>query len=1036
MLRLLGEVSWQGDPVASERGQALLAVLVGAGGRAVGEAALFAAVWSPGEVPANAAKALQVVVSRTRAQLAAHVVTRTAGGYRLGLDVDEVDSLRLGAWLRDAVRAEARGDLMSARDHSRAALGIPVAGPGSGAGVLEELRDTARREQATAGALLGRSASGLGDHAEALAALEWLADPDEATLAALLRSEAAVHGAPAALAHYARHRADVRDRLGVDPGPQLQAMHAELLAADNPVRTGLGFDVTSLVGRDDDLRRLRALVGQSRVTSIVGPGGLGKTRLARLLGREAEQPVVHFVELVGVASAEDVVGEIGSQLGVRDSVSGRKVLTPDQLADVRGRLAQQLDQAPTLLILDNCEQVVDAVADLVAPLVAATRRLRVVTTTRSPLGIAAERFFALGQLSDDAAAALFVQRARAARPDVRLDPDAVRRVVARLDGLPLAIELAAAKVRAMTVDDIDRRLGDRFALLRGGDRGAPDRHRTLLAVIDWSWNLLGEAERRALRRLAVFQDGFALEAAEQVLGVDALGSVESLVGQSLVSVREGASAMRYRMLETVREFGRLRLRDAGEEDDARAAVGRWGVALCQGLLPGLHGPLQVETVRALGVEESNLADVLRECLAAHDLESGVFVLAALGDCWTIRGEHPRIIAMTGAVDEALEGWVPPAEGVDAAARAAGVLVMNSAVFELPAPVHARALLDRYGPTSDDPGTRALQAIMGALDVVGSPEGTARIDALAESPDRHQAMLALRWKSHNLENSGDAEAAVRTAELGLALWRPEDGVWERAQLDTQVAGLHAQLGRIALARRHAEAGVGVMDALEARDDAIQLRSVLALAALADGDLLGAERLLDEMAETTGNGVWGGSIVYGVTRAELFLARGEVSEGLALYREAVAQVRDLRFPGMRLDPGFEPWTLYIESAAVAAHAWHGRSLEGASLAETLRAKLPRVLSPKTEKHDFPVTGSVIFATGLWALLRDEDAGTGVACLVVASRLGYNGFAAAMRWDRATAAAERSAPGELDRVLAGYGTRDGADLLAEARTVAGRL
>ena len=201
------------------------------------------------------------------------------------------------------------------------------------------------------------------------------------------------------------------------PVRRCRRCYGELLAADRPVREGLLFEATSLVGRDEDIRALRAAVREARVTSILGPGGLGKTRLAHLLGREADQPIVHFVELVGVAAPEDVVGEVGSALGVRDSVSGRRVLTAEQRNDVRARIAQVLDQAPTLLILDNCEHVVEAVADLVAYLVATCRRLRVVTTTRAPLAIAAERVFPLGQLSEDAAADLFcaARRGGAAR---------------------------------------------------------------------------------------------------------------------------------------------------------------------------------------------------------------------------------------------------------------------------------------------------------------------------------------------------------------------------------------------------------------------------------------------------------------------------------------------------------------------------------------------------------------------------------------------------------------------------------------------
>ena len=314
-----------------------------------------------------------------------------------------------------------------------------------------------------------------------------------------------MRGPGAALERYERYRRDLRERLGASPGERLQRAQRDLLALDRPERTGVRYDATSLLGRDGDIEALRGLIAGSRVVSIVGAGGLGKTRLAHVLARDATQPIVHVVELVGVTAAEDVVAEVGSVLGVRDSISGRRDLTPEQRADLRGRIAQRLAQSPSLLVLDNCEHLVGAVAELVAFLVSTTADLRVLTTSRAPLAIAAERVYLLDQLEVADAARLFDERAVAARPGAQLDDTVVRRIVARLDGLPLAIELAAAKVRAMSVEEIDRRLENRFALLRGGDRSAPDRHQTLLAVIDWSWNMLDEAERRALRRLALLQ---------------------------------------------------------------------------------------------------------------------------------------------------------------------------------------------------------------------------------------------------------------------------------------------------------------------------------------------------------------------------------------------------------------------------------------------------------------------------------------------------------------------------------------------------
>ena len=244
---------------------------------------------------------------------------------------------------------------------------------------------------------------------------------DESLLADLLRSEAAVRGPAAALDRYEQYRRSLRERLGTDPGELLRRAHRELLALDRPVRRGLRYDATALIGRDGDLERLRALTASSRVVSIVGTGGLGKTRLAHAIARDAAVPVVHVAELAGVSSADDVVGEVGSVLGVRDSIQGRRVLTAEQRADIRGRIAQRLAQSPGLLVLDNCEHLIDAVAGLVAFLVSATSDLHVLTTSRAPLGIAAERVYLLGELDTDDAVELFRERAVAARPNVRLD---------------------------------------------------------------------------------------------------------------------------------------------------------------------------------------------------------------------------------------------------------------------------------------------------------------------------------------------------------------------------------------------------------------------------------------------------------------------------------------------------------------------------------------------------------------------------------------------------------------------------------------
>src|SRR6202042_3718023 len=511
-----------------------------------------------------------------------------------------------------------------------------------------------------------------GAHAAALPVLELAhaqVPRDEPLLADLLRSEAAVSSPATALERFERYRRDLRERLGADPGELLQHTHRSLLALDRPVRRGVRYEATELIGRDGDLARLRALMGSARVVSIVGAGGLGKTRLAHALARDAAQPVVHFVELAGVTAAEDVAVEAGSVLGVRDSVSGRRTLTAEQRADIRARIAQRLAQSPSLLVLDNCEHLIEAAAELTAFLISTAPDVRVLTTSRAPLAIAAERVYALGELETDDAAQLFRERAVAARPNVRLTEQTVASIGSRLDGLPLAIELAAARVPAMSVEEIDHRLEDRFALLRGGDRSAPDRHQTLLAVIEWSWNLLDAGEQRALRRLALFHDGFTLEAAETVLGPTAFDAVRGLVDQSLLSVTEATAGIRYRMLETVREFGRIQLAAAGEDAPARAAQRSWAVGYASAHQAAITSDGQFAAIDALSAEETNLADELRGAIADGDRDSLMRLLAPLGLFWTMRGEHLRLVALAPAVADIVRAWIPP-PGLANAARAA------------------------------------------------------------------------------------------------------------------------------------------------------------------------------------------------------------------------------------------------------------------------------------------------------------------------------------------------------------------------------
>lgn len=1038
-LRLLDEVRWRDTPVPGTRPQALLAALAAHSGRSVRAEALIEEIWRD-EVPVNATKSLQVLVSRTRSACGAEVIVRDGAGYRLGVASAEVDVLRLSTLVHDAaamLAEDAAGAAALAREALAASEG-PQAPSEEDAGPLQELRRRAAADLASAGVILGQACSRMGAHAEALAWLEPAQGDrpeDESLLADLLRSEAVLRGPATALDRFEHYRRELRERLGVSPGDELQRVQRELLALDQPVRAGVRYDASPLLGREDDLRRLRALLAGARVVSIIGAGGLGKTRLAHVLARDAVSPVVHVVELVGVTAPEDVVGEIGSALGVRDSVTGRNTLTAKQRADVRARIAQRLGQAPSLLVLDNCEHVVTAVAELVAFLVSTTPGLRVLTTSRAPLAIAAERVYLLGELEAQDGARLFCERASAARPNVHLPDEAVHSIVARLDGLPLAIELAAAKVRAMAVPEIDRRLENRFALLRGGDRSAPDRHQTLLAVIDWSWNLLDDGERRALRRLALFHDGFTLEAAREVLGESALEAVPGLVDQSLLSVREADRAgVRYRMLETVREFGRMQLVDAGEDAEARARQRRWALAYARRHAPKLASSEQFAAIDAVSAEEVNLADELRAAIADSDAATLVQLLATLGMFWAIRGEHARLIVLAEAVAEAVRDWRPPS-GLEDETRAAMAIMLGNSMISGPertGPI--RAVLERLEsvPCADPRLAGWVKAMTlvnpGDMDSVASS-----LERLAEDPDRHTALPASQWLSYVLENSGDADGAIAAAERALELVREDDGPWNAAILHTQLAQLKTPRGD-GEASEHARAALPVMSRLGAADDEVMLRALLGLSAIAQGRLVEAEQELaeiDHIAEV--DAVFGGLAVRWIARAELALAQGERATGLRLYLRCAAEMRDLRLGGIPRT-GLEPWVLFGEATALTAHAYFARDSEathGRERFDACRELASRALDSTNPHLDYPALGMVLFALGAWGLLREASpAAEAVRLLALAHRFAYNRMVPTMAWERIASHAEQAAPGQIATLSGRYRPCTPSSLLEEAQ------
>jgi predicted ATPase/DNA-binding SARP family transcriptional activator len=1041
-LNLLADVRWRGKPVSGDRPQALLAALAAGGGRPVRAEKLVELIWGD-DAPLNGMKSLQVLVARARNVCGPDAIVRDGAGYRLGASPGEVDSARLSGLVRDAAAA-LDGDAAAATALAREALALAdgLADVSDGdAGPLAEVRRTAVAEASSARLILARASSRTGAPADALPVLEAAHTErprDEPLLADLLRSEAAARGPAAALERFELYRRKLRDELGTDPGELLQRAHRGLLALDRPVRQGVRYDATALIGRDDDLDRLRALMADSRVVSIVGAGGLGKTRLAQALARDGAEPVVHVIELAGVMSAEDVVGEIGSALGVRDSVSGRRVLTAEQRADVRARIAQLLGQSPTLLVLDNCEHLIGAVADLVAFLVSVTADVRVLTTSRAPLAIAAERVYLLGELETGDAVRLFRERAVAARPSVRLPEQVVTSIVARLDGLPLAIELAAAKVRAMSLEEIDRRLEDRFALLRGGDRSAPDRHQTLLAVIDWSWNLLNAAERHALRRLALFQDGFTLDAAEAVFGSDAIETVQGLVDQSLLSVRETRFGARYRMLETVREFGLMRLTEAGEDSAARAAQREWAAGYADAHAGPLAGGDQFAAIDALAAEETNLADELRGAIADGDRCSLVRLLAPLGLFWTIRGEHIRLLVIADAVGEAVRDWQPPRELADTARAAVAVTLANTLMGNTSSMGRLRDVLQQLGPDSGaDPRVSGLARVLLEFDPADPGGSARRLERLADDANPHTALTAAQWLCHLRENAGDTAGAIDAGQRALAL-ALDDDPWAAVTPRTMLAQLSMSTGDRAAAVEHASAVLPVLGRLGAADDEIQLRSLLVLCAIADGRVEDAEEELRRLDGVDKSRItFDGDIFGQVCRAELALAHGDHVTGLRIHRECAVRMRELRLPGIP-QTELEPWAAFGESMALAAHARYATTEEDAAHGRALylscRGSALRVLGTRGPQVDYPATGMLLAALGTWALLRRvAPAQEAVRLFAFADRFSYIRTTPTMMWERIVPTAEEAAPGLLAKLRAEYADRQPSDLLAEARRLA---
>jgi predicted ATPase/DNA-binding SARP family transcriptional activator len=709
------------------RSRALVVRLALARNRPVSAATLIDDLWGL-DVPADATNALQSVVSRTRRRLPDGALDSSPAGYVLrSAEVDAEAFERLVAAGRaDEALSLWRGDpLVDVGEFPFAA---------AEAQRLGELRLTAI--EASVAARVRTDPTVIAELAQLTAAHPYRDGFWYLQLTAL-----AAHGrASEALRTYEHLRTMLADDLGADPSPQLQELHLSILRGEQSARRthpALPAGLTSFVGRETAIDDLRHALEDHRLVTILGPGGAGKTRLAIETARAALDRFddVWLTELAPVTGEDDVVQAVLSAMGLVEVVVLDRPSTGPRPGE-RIRLLDALRDVEGLLVLDNCEHLIDGVARFADDVLAHAPKLRIMATSREPLRIIGEYGYQLSPLTMPAetdavdaamahsAAQLFVLRAQAVDQSFELTAEtlpAVREICVRLDGQPLAIELAAARLRTLTADQVAARLSDRFRLLTGGSRTALPRHRTLRAVVEWSWDLLDEDERHLAESLAVFPGGVTAESAAAVHGDGPTEELlESLADKSLLVPVRGQTP-RFRMLETLREFGVDRLIDRGEVDAVRGAHLDHFVRVVERQAVRLRGADQVDAVGVLDADHGNIIAALRFAIDRGDRRTAGRLVAGLSWFWSIRNQHQEAWTWADAV-LAVPGELDPAdEIVVQALSVTGLLAESQFGMGDDAPWRgpvARILevWDEHHP--DDPGVHVVLSALDFFDVGG------------------------------------------------------------------------------------------------------------------------------------------------------------------------------------------------------------------------------------------------------------------------------------------------------------------------------
>ena len=920
--------------VPGARLRGLLAALALKPDRVVPKASLVDWIWGE-DPPADAANALQRLVSRLRKALPYGVIEGQPDGYRLRVEPDAVDAVRFE---RLVIAGQARTEDASRRARLlREALelwrGAAMQDVGlldsaafdAAASRLDELRLTATEERADAEITLGRGAELVTELTDLVAAHP----VRERLVAALMRALVAAGRDSEALLVYQRAREALADALGVDPSPELAALHVALLRGELGRRkegrkTNLRAELTPFVGREAAVAAVRELIAGHRLVTLIGPGGSGKTRLATetartLLGGLPDG--AWLVELAAIGAdgkgggpdgqggGQNVAQATLAALGLRDALLGD---APN--AEPADRLIAAIREREALLILDNCEHVIEAAAVLAHRLLGECRRLRILATSREPLGITGEALWMVeplalpaedagpGDIESSPAVQLLRDRAGEVRRGLASDARTLAtmaHVCRALDGMPLAIELAAARLRTMSIDQLASRLDDRFRLLTSGSRTALPRHRTLRAVVDWSWELLTDAERMVLRRLSVFAGGASLEAAELVCAGDAveqdqvLDLLTALTEKSLL-LNDGGNVPRYRMSGTIKEYAGQRLAEAGELDLARHAHLACFTELAETADPHLRRAEQLDWLAALEAEHDNIGAAMRGALAAGEAQAAMRLAAGAGWYWWLGGHKTEGRELLTAATETPGEVTDEAVTDEARATVYGLLVQFVSAgrgdeHQAAAWIH-EAYRFSHGGQLRHPAPRVVVALERMLQAPDTVLTAWELVLSDEDPwVRAIARLQLGKMRVMLGQGG------READLYLETALAEFGaLGERFGISfalTELADRIAVRGEFAAACEHYEQAIAVVSEMGDTEDIIRLRSQQAKLHWLLGDQAASAAAIAEAERCAERVTWPDALAeLALSKAELARWDGDAAEARRQLGAAAALLGD--------------------------------------------------------------------------------------------------------------------------------------------------